>query len=187
MSGAAGRAGVRVPAEAGAIVALLNSRPHATPELPDRLDDPESVRTILGAFGPCDGEDVRLDAVRALRSALMAVVEAADEDDAARGWEAVTAAVESATFRHVFSAGEVALRQLAGPPVIGRIAAAVAGLVRSDAWSRIRVCGNHQCRAVFYDATRSLTQRWHSYEICGNRANVAAYRARKSAPTGGAG
>jgi predicted RNA-binding Zn ribbon-like protein len=32
-----------------------------------------------------------------------------------------------------------------------------------------------------YDTTRSRTQRWHSYELCGNRANVAAFRAREGA------
>lgn len=46
---------------------------------------------------------------------------------------------------------------------------------------RIRVCANDGCRAVFYDTTRSRTQRWHSYELCGNRANVAAFRAREGA------
>ncbi|WIX80405.1 CGNR zinc finger domain-containing protein [Amycolatopsis carbonis] len=30
------------------------------------------------------------------------------------------------------------------------------------------------------DTTRSHTRRWHSYELCGNRANVASHRARKS-------
>ncbi len=35
-----------------------------------------------------------------------------------------------------------------------------------------------ECDEVFYDTTRSRTRRWHSYESCGNRANVSAYRAR---------
>ncbi|MEO3773386.1 CGNR zinc finger domain-containing protein [Micromonospora sp. B9E7] len=42
----------------------------------------------------------------------------------------------------------------------------------------MRICGNEMCSHVFYDTTRSRTQRWHSYERCGNRTNVAAYRAR---------
>ncbi|TDD37501.1 zf-CGNR multi-domain protein [Nonomuraea terrae] len=178
-----GRTGVRVPDGAPALVALLNSRPHATPVLPDTLDDPESAWRILGPFGLSGGEQVsdeQLDAVRALRSALMTVVEGTDEEDTARGWEAVTATVESVTFRHLFSGGEVALRQVTGHPLVGRIAAVVARLVQDGTWSRIRICGNERCRAVFYDATRSRTQRWHSYDLCGNRANVAAYRARKS-------
>ncbi len=31
---------------------------------------------------------------------------------------------------------------------------------------------------AFYNATRSQTQRWHSYAVCGNRSNVATYRRR---------
>ena len=59
--------------------------------------------------------------------------------------------------------------------------AAVADILRDGTWKRMRVCANDGCRAVFYDATRSRTQRWHSYELCGNRANVAAFRARGNA------
>lgn len=66
-----------------------------------------------------------------------------------------------------------------GDPLVGGLVTSVAELVREGAWTRFRVCGNGNCRAVFYDTTRSRSQRWHSYELCGNRANVAAYRTRK--------
>ncbi|MEO3748322.1 CGNR zinc finger domain-containing protein [Plantactinospora sp. B5E13] len=72
------------------------------------------------------------------------------------------------------------LHQVTGDPVIGGITLAVAELVAAGTWSRIRTCANEQCQHVFYDTTRSRTQRWHSYEMGGNRANVAAYRARSS-------
>ena len=44
-------------------------------------------------------------------------------------------------------------------------------------WSRVRLCALEACHSAFYDATRSRTQRWHSYAMCGNRTNVAAHRA----------
>jgi predicted RNA-binding Zn ribbon-like protein len=55
---------------------------------------------------------------------------------------------------------------------------AVPSLIGDRSWSRLRVCANGSCRKVCYDTTRSRTQRWHSYEVCGT---VAAYRARNAA------
>jgi len=164
-----------VPAIAQAVVDLLNSRAYAIH--PDKLDDPALTYALLSPFGQ-DSPDVppqRLDLVRGLRANLMALV---DEDTAA-GWAAFTERAAATTFRHDFATpGEVRLRQVAGDPVVGGITVAVASLVESETWSRVRACANDVCHEVFYDTTRSRTRRWHSYEICGNRANVAAHRAR---------
>ncbi|WP_327287782.1 CGNR zinc finger domain-containing protein [Streptomyces sp. NBC_01198] len=174
----------RVPAPAGALVALLNSRPHAEPLLPDRLDDQQAAAEILQSYRLPDAGELtaeRLDRVRALRADLMAAVEAADADRARRRWEALSAHVSGITFRLDFADGTPALSQVTGDPLLGGIVAAVADILRDGTWQRVRVCANDGCRAVFYDTTRSRTQRWHSYELCGNRANVAAFRARENA------
>jgi predicted RNA-binding Zn ribbon-like protein len=172
----------RVPAAAAAIVELLNSRPHATPTRPDALDDPGQAAGILGPFGQPVGEppaSARLDRIRALRDDLVAVTTAGTPELASRGWRSVTGAAADLTFRHTFTdAGQPELRQASGDPVVGAIVHTVAELVAAGVWPRIRVCANELCSHVFYDTTRSRTQRWHSYEICGNRTNVAAYRAR---------
>jgi predicted RNA-binding Zn ribbon-like protein len=76
------------------------------------------------------------------------------------------------------SSGKVQLHQVGGDPVLGSINLAVAELLADGTWSRIRICDDEHCRHAFYDTTRSRTQRRHSYEICGNRSNVAAYRNR---------
>ncbi|MDT5029510.1 MAG: hypothetical protein QOE61_5936, partial [Micromonosporaceae bacterium] len=52
--------------------------------------------------------------------------------------------------------------------------------IAADRWTRLHLCANDVCRVAFYDASRSRTQRWHSYETCGNRANAAAHRARRN-------
>lgn len=177
----------QVPARAQAMVDLLNSRPHAVPVLPDKLDDTRQAGEILEAYGLAEGQQLpsgRLDRVRALRSDLVRVVEAADDTEQARGWEAVSAHEDDMTFRLVLTSEGPSLSQANGDPLIGQIVSSAADLLRDGMWSRIRVCGNEQCRGIFYDVTRSRTQRWHSYELCGNRSNVAAYRARKSAPQG---
>jgi hypothetical protein len=163
-----------VPAPAQAVVDLLNSRAYAIHD--DKLDSPDLAAEILDPFGgPTSGS---LELVRALRSDLMAVVSADDPADAARDWAAFSGRASDVRFRQEFSAAGVSLVQVSGDPLVGRITAGVAALIEAGTWSRIRLCANHECRKVFYDTTRSRTRRWHSYELCGNRANVAAYRAR---------
>lgn len=49
-------------------------------------------------------------------------------------------------------------------------------------WKRIKVCADEACGALFYDTTRGQTRRWHSFELCGNKANVAAHRQRRQEP-----
>jgi predicted RNA-binding Zn ribbon-like protein len=165
-----------VPAPATAVVALLNSRRHSV--RPDVLDDPQTALDVVRRFGHT-GDSVsaeQLRKVRALRSGLLAVV-GADEPD---GWAAFTESTSEVALRQDFSApGRVDLRQVAGDPVVGRIALDVAELVTAGTWARVRLCANEVCATAFYDATRSRTRRWHSYEICGNRTNVRAFRSRR--------
>ncbi|MFD9733162.1 CGNR zinc finger domain-containing protein [Umezawaea sp. NPDC059074] len=124
-----------------------------------------------------DTLDPSADLLRALRSDLLAVI--ADPTDATHAWAAFSARVSTIEFRQDFSTpGEVHHHQTAGDPTIGTLVNAVSTLVQSGNWSRIRLCANKPCAAAFYDTTRSRTRRWHSYEICGNRTNVAAHRAR---------
>jgi predicted RNA-binding Zn ribbon-like protein len=164
----------KVPATAAAIVDLLNSREFAI--YTDKLDEPDLAAGILRRFDPAaNGGDV--DELRALRSSLLAIVQA--DGAAETEWADFTARTSAVTLRHDFSTpGAVSLHQASGDPVVGKVALDVAQLVSAGSWSRIRLCANHECERAFYDTTRSRTQRWHSYEICGNRANVAAFRAR---------
>ncbi|WP_204041766.1 CGNR zinc finger domain-containing protein [Acrocarpospora phusangensis] len=165
-----------VPDAVVALVDLLNSRPYAN--LGDKLDDPARAAEVLRPFGH-DGviSAERLGLVRALRSDLLGLVGADDPG----AWAALTGRASAVTFLQDFSTpGRVELRQVTGDPVAGRITREVADLVSAGNWSRLRFCANDECQEVFYDTTRSRTRRWHSYEYCGNRTNVAAYRARSA-------
>jgi predicted RNA-binding Zn ribbon-like protein len=51
-------------------------------------------------------------------------------------------------------------------------------LDRGD-YSRIRPCENPACSLWFYDRSKTNRRRWCSMAWCGNRAKVAAYRARQ--------
>jgi hypothetical protein len=165
-----------VPASATAIVDLLNSRAYTFH--PEKLDTPEIATELLRPFGQGDTEvsPQRLSLVHSLRADLMGLIAA---QDPAQSWAAFTARTSQITFSQDFSTpGQVRLRHVAGDAVAGGITLRVAELIEAGTWSRLRVCANDKCQEVFYDTTRSRTRRWHSYEVCGNRTNVAAYRAR---------
>jgi predicted RNA-binding Zn ribbon-like protein len=50
--------------------------------------------------------------------------------------------------------------------------------------ARLRRCGRPECDLVFYDATRSNTQRWHAESPCGQRERQRRHRAGQRAPQG---
>ncbi|MEO6827928.1 MAG: CGNR zinc finger domain-containing protein [Microbacteriaceae bacterium] len=60
-------------------------------------------------------------------------------------------------------------------------AMAFADVIRAGELDRLRSCASEDCCAVFIDLTRNRSKRYCDVGNCGNRANVAAYRARKAA------
>lgn len=56
---------------------------------------------------------------------------------------------------------------------------ALTGLFTAGEWGRLRVCAAEDCDAVFVDLSRNRSKRYCDVGNCGNRANVAAYRARR--------
>jgi predicted RNA-binding Zn ribbon-like protein len=53
-------------------------------------------------------------------------------------------------------------------------------LIRADELSRLRHCAAEDCDAVLIDLSRNSSKRYCDTGNCGNRAAVAAYRARKA-------
>jgi predicted RNA-binding Zn ribbon-like protein len=68
-------------------------------------------------------------------------------------------------------------------PLADRIGAEAAmaflDLIRSDALGRLRICAAQDCKDVLIDLSKNSSKRYCDTGNCGNRANVAAYRARK--------
>ncbi len=46
-------------------------------------------------------------------------------------------------------------------------------------WSHLKVCGNSDCRWVFYDRSRNQQGHWCDMAVCGNRLKNRAFRARR--------
>jgi predicted RNA-binding Zn ribbon-like protein len=62
--------------------------------------------------------------------------------------------------------------------VLAPIAEEMARLLIEEDLPLIRQCGGESCTIVFLDRTKSHKRRWCSMAACGNRAKVAAFRAR---------
>jgi predicted RNA-binding Zn ribbon-like protein len=58
------------------------------------------------------------------------------------------------------------------------IAESVADLLANGDFKLIRHCEGDKCVLWFYDRTKAHRRRWCSPTVCGNRAKVAAFRAR---------
>ncbi len=61
-----------------------------------------------------------------------------------------------------------------------RIAVAVATAAGDGTWSRLKVCEAHDCRWAYYDRSPAGRRRWCTMAVCGSRAKMRTYRARRS-------
>lgn len=57
-------------------------------------------------------------------------------------------------------------------------------VIRDHGLDRLRVCAASGCSRVFVDTSRNRSRRYCDPATCGNRTNVAAYRARQRAASG---
>ncbi|MFD1832597.1 MULTISPECIES: CGNR zinc finger domain-containing protein [Streptomyces] len=70
---------------------------------------------------------------------------------------------------------------LAGALVLtARVAAAVAAAAFDGTWRRLKVCEAHDCRWAYYDRSPAGRRRWCTMAVCGSRAKMRTYRARRA-------
>jgi predicted RNA-binding Zn ribbon-like protein len=122
--------------------------------------------------------------LRSLRGALIAAIEGTDVDGRSPWAVLDELAPESPVLARFGSDPPASALVPAGSGVnaiVAEVLVAVHDALADGTWRRVRLCALEVCHSAFYDATRSGTQRWHSYAMCGNRTNVAAHRAKKSA------
>ncbi|HWE08166.1 MAG TPA: CGNR zinc finger domain-containing protein [Solirubrobacteraceae bacterium] len=176
-------------AEVERLIGFLNSRPRADGN-PDGLAGRAAAGRLLGGLGlgGVSPDAAGLERLRRLRD-LLAVLADREDGDLGRtaAWRAVDELAAGLPMRVSFPSDVASVVRPAGEgvdAVLGALIADLHGAVSSGSWRRVRLCAYEPCSGAFYDATRSRTQRWHSYEVCGNRSNVAAYRRR--AATGSA-
>jgi predicted RNA-binding Zn ribbon-like protein len=165
-----------------AAVALVNTAAEpdtltTTDELVAFLDDHEFTGTRLG-------DAAELESVRQLRPRLRSIL--TSDRDTAAGLVNDLLAEEHALpqlVRHGSHDWHIHA-VVADAPLATRIAVetamAMIDVIRADEMSRLDVCDDPDCEGLVLDLSRNRSRRFCS-TTCGNRAAVAAYRARRSA------
>ncbi|PVZ09372.1 CGNR zinc finger domain-containing protein [Actinomycetospora cinnamomea] len=157
----------------------------------DQLPDVAALTSFLSEHGvDAAPEPPDLDAVHGVRSELRAVLDLRDaeaigsraSDLAARGLGTVDLAPDDRG--HL----QWRARSRADAGLADRLAllggVGVLGALRALGPERFRDCASDTCSGVFIDTTRPGRRRYCMPDLCGNRANVAAYRARRRARQG---
>jgi predicted RNA-binding Zn ribbon-like protein len=173
---------------AGAVLAtdLVNTAPEVMLSTGDTLPDPDALARFLADHDLHPGTPTAADlaAVHDLRRALRALLEEPDPTRAA----AFTAAAGSLEL-HPDPDGhwQWQVRARPGASLADELAllagTALLGVLRALGPERFRHCAAPTCDGMFVDTSRAGRRRYCVPEVCGNRVNVAAHRARRRAGT----
>lgn len=157
----------------------------------ERLPDPRALTAWLRAGGlvegrcGADGED--LAHARTLRGAVFAVVDAElrDQRPSLAQLQQINAAAAMAAPIARLGLGAGGLHRERTPPsvaeALGVIARDAIDLLVGPQRELLRECAAPDCSGIYLDASPGRTRRWCSAARCGNRARVAAHRARRAA------
>jgi len=156
--------------------------------LPTDTDDLTTPRQLdafvadWGWTGSRAHDDAELEAVRALRPRLRALWTTDTDGAVAVVNELLT---ESRALPQLVRHGEWSWHLHATPPeaplatrMAVEAAMAMVDVIRADELARLRVCAAEDCADVVVDLSKNRSKRYCD-GTCGNRANVAAYRARQ--------
>ena len=164
-----------------AAVELANSE--LEPDTLTRVADLDEFYTRHQYTGTHDRTTAELDAVRALRTSLRALL-TSDRDEAVVTVNAMLADAQAVPqlIRHDdldWHIHAVAMDAPVATRIAVETAMAMVDVIRADEMSRLSVCADDDCEGVVLDLSRNRSRKFCSV-TCGNRNAVAAYRARRS-------
>jgi predicted RNA-binding Zn ribbon-like protein len=171
--------------DAALVVALANAQARRRPPRArsavehDALADTARANDLLEPYLDDPVEEHELPAVRALQRAVVAIVDALI-DGTEPPLEALTTPAVCTLERDAHGTLRTTVRPRRPSAPASLAIAAIRELAELEP-SRLRRCGRPECSLVFYDVTRSGTQRWHAESPCGLRERQRRHRARQSA------
>ena len=176
--------------DAALVVALANAQADRRPTharaavARDELADAASASELLKPFldGPVEARE--LAAVRAVQRAVVAIADALI-DGSQPSLEALNAlAAEEPVIYALERQPDGKLRTRLDPKRASAAATLLVAVIRELSEldpSRLRRCARPECTLLFYDVTRSATQRWHAERPCGLRERQRRHRAKHAA------
>jgi predicted RNA-binding Zn ribbon-like protein len=173
--------------DAALVVALANAHAGRRPTGArtavghDALADAASASELLKPFLDDPVDPHELAAVRAVQRAVVAIVQALIDGapPPLRPLNAL-AAREPAIFaleRQPYGKLRATLRPKRASAAATLLVAVIRELSELEP-TRLRRCARPECGLVFYDVTRSATQRWHAERPCGLRERQRRHRAK---------
>jgi predicted RNA-binding Zn ribbon-like protein len=134
--------------------------------------------------GRRDRTAAELDAVRALRPRLRALLTADDDETAVAQVNAMLSEARAVPqlVRHDRLDWHIHATEEDQPldrRILVETAMAMIDVIRSDEMSRLGICADDTCEGIVLDLSRNRSRRFCS-TTCGNRNAVAAYRARQA-------
>jgi predicted RNA-binding Zn ribbon-like protein len=143
----------------------------------------EFLREHKVSHGPRPTKD-DLEQVHRLRSTLRKVFEAEDHETAVEILNGLLAKSGARPELTNHDGGPwhlhyTPVRTPLAPRIAAESAMALSVVIAEDGFDRLRVCDGERCADVFVDESRNRSRRFCSPQVCGNRASVAAFRARQ--------
>jgi len=153
----------------------------------DELETNAGLDRFLERFpmsGGNEGTAEELDQVRRLRERLRMLWTAGSRDEAAEIVNAILREAEAEPYLSKHDGYDWHLHVTRSEaPLAHRIGAEAAmgflDLIREDRLDRLKFCDADDCSDVLVDLSKNKSKRYCDTANCGNRMNVAAYRARK--------
>ena len=148
------------------------------------VEDVDGFFTRWGYTGRHDRDEAEVTELQAARTRIARLWEA-DRDEAAELVNVMLREADATPFLVRHDAVDWHLHATApgaslGTVVVVETAMGVVDVVRSDEYARMKVCEGEGCTAVLVDLSRNRSRRFCDVNSCGNRAHVAAYRARRA-------
>ncbi|MFJ3950443.1 CGNR zinc finger domain-containing protein [Streptomyces sp. Je 1-4] len=133
-----------------------------------------------------------LDQVRTLRQEVRTILEAATEEDVVNAANALVAraAIGPSLYHDATGRWQWCIATSSNASLADELAVLMGtgllGALRTLSHDRFRHCTAPACNGMFVDTSKAGRRRYCMPGICGNRRNVANYRARKLTDTEGA-
>ncbi|GAA3194850.1 CGNR zinc finger domain-containing protein [Streptomyces ramulosus] len=153
------------------------------PDLERFLTEHEVRPDALARTGTPSDDD--LEEVRTLRQEARTLLEAAAEDELVDGATALIrrAGVGPTLQRDGQGRWQWYVTTAPGAPLADELAVLLGtgllGALRTLSHDRFRHCASQECDGMFVDTSRAGRRRYCMPEVCGNRQNVANFRARQ--------
>ncbi len=146
--------------------------------------DLDALLEVVQMSGERLGTQSEVDQVREIRERLRALWSAGDRAEAAALVNAILRETTSTPYltKHDQLDWHLHMTEQDAPLAHRMGAEAAMGvldLIRTDNLARLKTCAAPDCEAVLVDLSRNSSKRYCDTGNCGNRANVAAYRARR--------